>query len=281
MLTKDTLQELTKAQAISAAAETLLGAGPSTGMVALPADFKLHDLEVHMQTRRRPRGTMTTSSADNFAQYIEAQHAHGCTVFVSPDEKRAVAVLNLGSADEPGHADNIAVFAPKMTAAYAAMKAIANGHPRSQQQVAEYLEDWLHVVQACANGEAEIQPRHAIAAVRSITIDALRRVESTEEQLSATRSALESVKARSGGDKPLPTEIRLRFEPFQGLQPREFVLRLSVHVAEKPTLSLRVAREELHDEEMAAELVQIVGDAITEGTSEGFPVLIGGYQATR
>lgn len=276
MMTKDALQELTKTPAITAANEAILSAGPAEGgLVSLPNDFALHDLERMLQTRRRARGMMKTHSAKDFASYVRQHAGTGTMVFVSQDHKRAEAVLNLGLPNAPGHADDVAIFEPKPTAAYSAMKAIANGAPRTQQQIAEYLEDWLHTITTCRNDDTEIQAKHAISAVRSITIEALRRVEAAEGQLSATRSALESVKARSGGDKPLPAEITLSFEPYQGMSTRAFTLRLSVHAGDKPAIALRISREEQHDEEMAQELVAIV----TREIGDTAPVLTGEYKA--
>lgn len=57
MFTKEAIQELAQAQAIAAADATVERADIA-GLVALPSDFELHNLEQHQTYRRRARGTM-------------------------------------------------------------------------------------------------------------------------------------------------------------------------------------------------------------------------------
>lgn len=266
MIEKDTLEALQESHSIQAANNHIT----VSGVAALPEHYKLHDVEKWMGSRRRAIGTMKTSSVEDFAAYVEQHSETGATVFVNAEAMRAVAVLNLGEPDMPGHADNTAEFAPKATAAFTAMLCIANGQPRSQQDVAEFMEDWPSMV-SCYNEEGAIPNPKAIAAVRKVTIEAMRKMESQEKQLSASRSAFESVQATS--TEPLPTLIYFETVPFHGLQSRLFVMRLGVRTGgDKPAITLRVQNMEQHNEDMAKELTDLVGDAINT-----LPVLIGTY----
>lgn len=270
MFTKEAIQELTKAQAISAAAEAVTN--HEEALVALPTDFALHDLEKYMDTRRRARGVMNTPNVIDFAKYVTDNKEAGAAVFIQQDSMTAIAVLNLGTPDAPGHADNLAKLAPKKTAAYSALKGVATGVAHKQQTVAEFLEDWPGQVQ-CFNDEGVISPAKAIAAVRKITIESLKKLESAEAQLSASRSAFESVQATS--TEPLPTTIYFKTIPFHGLEERNFVLRLGVVTSgDKPAVTLRIVNQEQHDEDMAVELASLVSSAVTD-----LPVLIGDYTA--
>lgn len=265
------IEALERGQAIAAAANAVTAAiNSSSGAAALPDDFKLRDLEDYLPLRRRPRGAMTTRFIAPFAEYAIQHAGEGATVFVSPDDMTATAVLDLGSTESPGHADNKAKLAPNKTAAYAALLRITSG-PRSQQDAAEFLEDWAGQVQ-CFNADGEIKPPLAIAAVRKITIESAQKVESEEQSLSATRSAFESIKASSAD--PLPTTIYFKCQPYADLGERTFVLRLGILTGEKhPKLVLRVQKAETHNEEMANELVSLITDAI----GPEMPVLAGQY----
>lgn len=266
MFDKETLQALQEGHAIETANEAVM----ADSVVALPSDYKLHDLEKSRSLRRRAIGNMKTSAVDDFAEYVELHAENGAAVFVNADAMRAVAILNLGDPEEPGHADNTAELTPKATAAYSAMLQIANGQPRSQQDVAEFMEDWPSLV-SCFNEEGVIHNAKAIAAVRKVTIESMRKMESQEKQLSASRSAFESVQATS--TEPLPTLIYFETVPFHGLKSRLFVMRVGVRTGgEKPAITLRVQNIEQHNEEMASELTQIVADKITT-----LPVLMGTY----
>lgn len=275
MFTKDAIETLTQAEAISAANAALTQTvAPTNGeaAIALPESFKVHDLEHYLPTRRRLRGSMTTPTLADFASYTLDNKEAGATVFVNPDAMQAVAVLNLGTPASPGHGDNRAALAPPKTAAFAALLAIASGSQKRQTDVAEYLEDWAPLIRSENEAGEDIAVKHAAAAVRKITIEGTRRQESSEQQLSAARSTFEQVKAT--GTDHLPVMIDVTCEPYQGLAARTFRLRMSIVTGDKPSLVLRVVKREQHDEEMAQELAMLVRGEL-EGSD--VPVLVGSY----
>lgn len=285
MLNADAIKALSKAEATTAANDAIDAAHQSiTHIMALPEDFKVHDLESFMPDRRRARGTMTTSVIADFAAYSK-KHADAyeniepdakvsgtaATVFVDKDKMQATAVLNLGDHDQPGHADNLAIVALERSAAFSAVLAIANGQPRKQTDVAEFLEDWAPFI-TCRNTDV-IGTGQAAAAIRTITIEAAKKVTSSEQQLGAEKSAFESVQASSGDN--LPTTIEFLCEaPYFGLSARTVTLRLSVLATEKPAIVLRVVKLEEHMEGMAAEFAGLVRDEL----AGAMPVVIGTYR---
>lgn len=274
MFTKEAIDAISKAAAIDQAATAFRNATSydNRGGAALPNDFEVHDLEKFMPMRRRARGAMETSSIADFASYVATHQEPGAAVFVSPKAMAANAVLNLGMPDAPGHADNRAQFIPRMTAAYTALSQVSQGQALEQQRVAEFLEDWSHAIE-CFHDSERLQINKAIAAVRNITIDALRKVEASEQQLSASKSAFESVTASS--KDTLPTFIYFKCVPYHEFAERTFVMRLGIRTTDKPAITLRVINREQHDEDMAAELRAKVAEAVIAGV----PVLVGDYTA--
>lgn len=256
-----------------------LMSGDKSAVVALPDRYSTHDLEKFLPLRRRARGRMSTTSVRDFAAYTSAHREPGANVFIDANKMRAVGVLNLGTPLEPGHADNLAVLELEQTAAFKALLQARSGH-KSQATLAEFLEDWPDAVQAFS-GTDELTAPKAIAAIRKITIESLRKLESEEQQLSATRSAFESVAATS--TEKLPTHIYFRCVPYSGLAERTFVLRLAIHTGDKvPSLSLRLVNEELHAEQMAQELCHLLRTTLELPAYAGdspLPVLIGSYAA--
>jgi uncharacterized protein YfdQ (DUF2303 family) len=281
MFDKDAIQALTEAGSIHAAMTTIdvaldKGAEIHTrGIATLPNDFSVHDLEKHLPTRRRARGLMNSEDLASFAAYTHQHAEAGASVFVDTGDMTATAVLNLGLPTAPGHADNKALLTSKPTAAFTAMKAIASNQAK-QATVAEWLEDWApHIT--CYAGTDKVANGLAVQAVRNLTIESMRQLESTEEQLSSTVSAFEHVKARS--KNPLPTFIYVRCQPYHGFEEREFVLRVAVLTGEtKPVLTLRVIKMEEHTQQMAQELANRVRDAINTGATAPMPVLVGAYR---
>lgn len=255
MFTKDAIDalSLSKADAIRVA-----NAQTPPDVLALPNDYTAHDMEKFGSGRRRARGGMTTSSAPSLAAYV-ARHAQpGSTVFVDANKMHAVAVLNIGTLDAPGHADDTATLVAETTAAHAALRKATLSAPLSQRDFAEWLEDWWTQIECEDQNECRLQVKHAVAAVRRVTIDAARKVETAEGQLSAERSAFESVKVRSdaGG---LPALLRFTCEPYKGLSARTFDVRVRVRTGDKePMFVLQVIRDEWHREQMAEEFSGIV-----------------------
>lgn len=242
------------------------------GVTALHEDVKVHDLEHMLPSRRRARGTMSTAYVAPFAQYAIAYADSGAAVFVDAEHMAATAVLDLGTKETPGHADHRAKLQPSKTSTYAALLNI-NGRAQSQQQLAEFVEDWGITAQMkFFNSEGEIQMGKALAAIRRITVENLRKVDSEEQQLSANRTAFESVKATS--QEPIPTTIYYACKPYADLAERNFVLRLSILTSDKgPSLVLRIQNLEAHVEEMGQQLAALVFSAI----SGAMPVLLGSY----
>lgn len=267
MIDKDAIEALQLSEAITAANNNV----SASFVAALPEDFKLHDLEKYQTIRRRAIGMMKTNALSDFASYVKIHSELGSTVFVNAAEMSAKAVLNLGIPEEPGQADNLAVLEARRTAAFQAMLAVSGGQAHSQQTIAEFLEDWPSMV-SCFNDEGNISPAKAIAAVRKVSIESMRKMESTEKQHAASRSAFESVQATS--TEPLPTLIYFETVPYHGLSLRLFVLRLGVRTGgEKPAITLRIQNMEQHEEEMANELAELV-----RATVKDSPVLLGTYQ---
>lgn len=279
MMNAEAIQEIQRGEAVKASAAALSEAFPGgpEGMVALHKDFAVHDLEKILPERRRARGTMETSSVEAFNQYALGHQEDGASIFVDPDTMSAVAVLNLGTPTAPGHADNIAKFIAKRTASYSVLLAmtVPNTAPRDQKSIAEFFEDyWADGLNFYDADGVEIMPKNAIAAIRKLTIDSMRRLESSEGALSASRSAFESVQATA--EQPIPSMLVFSCEPYHGFDQRSFELRLSVHTGgDKPGISLRMIKREKHAEEMAKELCSLIRAGHT------IPILIGKYTAAQ
>lgn len=269
------IEALREGNQITAAGEEVARAiNVSEGVLALPEDVTVRDLEAYLPQRRRMRGTFSTAYVEHFVQYAGTMAAPGAVVFVDAPEMAATAVLDLGDNEAPGHCDHRAKLALRKTAAFDALSQI-EGRAQGQQKLAEWLEDWAaHAKVECFAGSETLPLGRVVAAVRTITIEALRKVNSEEQQLSANRTAFESVAASS--KETLPTHIYYSCRPYPDLAERLFVLRLSVITSDKPTLVLRVASMEQHTEAMGQELAELVRTAMRE-QPEALPVLLGNF----
>ena len=212
--------------------------------VALPENFRIHDLEKFNLNRFRFRGALSTASIDDFTRYSKDLADEGTRCFIDADNMRAVSVLNLGTIDESGHADN------------------------SQKSLAEWIEDWAdYLVGFDANGDA-IQATKAAAAVRKITIEANQTADFEDNDFSGKRSLMESVEAKTKDIMPVAFEFKC--VPFEGLKERPFKLRLSIITGDRPVLVLRIIQLEAVQEEMANEFRDLLVEKFKDSKVETF-----------
>lgn len=80
MFDKEAIQEPTKAQAITAAANAV--GIQADAIVALPNDFSVHDFGKYLGRRRRARGVMNTPNVIDFARYVTGNKEIGAVVFI-------------------------------------------------------------------------------------------------------------------------------------------------------------------------------------------------------
>lgn len=271
MFDRDAIEAINEGESIIHAAATVTDAlDRNKPIVALPDDFRLHDVEDKLPNRIRARGDFVSPYMNDFVAYAADHKEEGASVFVDAENIRATAVLNLGTPEKPGHADQRAVLAPKRTAAYAALRNITDS-PQSQRDMAEFLEDWLPHWTA-KHGDEDLAQGQAVLAIRNLTVEAASKAEHKEESLSASRSTFESVKASS--EHKLPGTIIFKCKPYPDLAERTFSLRLSVLTNDsKPRFQLRITALEEHVEQMATEFSVLIREA-AEGQ---LPVLIGSY----
>ena len=271
MFTAETVQLLQQADAIRAAGASLPhDVAPHALLVH--QDFSLTDLEHLQANRRRARGTFKTPFVTSFCEYVMQHQEEGCTVFLNPIKLGAVAVLNMGTPEQPGHADNTAELEMTPTAEYfALLNACSGSGSKTQQAVAEFLEDWQTLISCYDESGGHIEVRKAIAAIRAITLDNLRKVESKVNQLNASQSTFESVAATS--EQPIPTRLTFACIPYFGLAERRFEVRVGVTTTnDKPGLTLSLVKQEAIVQEMCNE----VGAQI-HGSIKECPIVTGTY----
>jgi uncharacterized protein YfdQ (DUF2303 family) len=276
MITTDALQHIQQIEATNATNSHINTALNRTNLAALPISTSLHNLEPYAKNRSRMRGMMHTTNLPSFAQYVAENSVPTATaIFVDPLNMSTTAVLNFGSNETPGHADNRAVFKATETAPYKALLNITS-QAQTQKSLAEFLEDWPDFVKFFNGAEIITAPK-AIAAIRKITIESAKKVENTEQNFSVTRSALETVQATS--IDPLPTHIYFSCAPYTSHPQRTFVNRLTIGTSSAtPTLQLRTVRPEEHIQEMGLELHALT-DAALKKADCSVPSLLGSYKA--
>ena len=260
MLTIDALNQITATHA-AAAGRPL---GTFVPAVLVPENYELQNIERLQELRSRFRGAMTTTSMPDFCAHVErrADELDGEPTpsgFIDPDAMCCKVFFNLGDAASPGHADDTAALSLKPTAAYAALHQIA-GKALSQAQLAEWMEDWAAYLKVVGTEGEDITVGVAVQKIRTIKIKATSERESSENNFSATRSAMDQIEASHAEQQP--ADLLFHIHPYEGLQAQTFILRLSIITGEKPTLKPRWVQQEAQQEAIAQEFKQVLKQLI-------------------
>ena len=241
--------------------------GADCPAAAVPAGVNVQTLEHLSLERFRFRGKMQTSSIEDFVTYSTGYADEGTRCFINADDMLAIAVFNLGTLANPGHADNTARLILKKTAPFSALLDI-NGDRHSQKELAEWLEDWSEYLTGFDSDGQVIDAKKSAAAVRKITIESIQKADFEDNDFSGKRSLMESVEAKTQDIMPVAFEFKC--VPFEGLAERRFKLRLSILGGDRPILVLRIVQLEAQQEEMAAEFRDLLVGKFKDSQVETF-----------
>lgn len=219
---------------------------------------KVQSLEHLQPGRSRYRGAFVTRQLPDFATYVVSETENttrptgSVQGFIDTEAMHAKVFFNLGNLEHAGHADHHATLKLKPTAAYAALLAIVN-KPLDQRTLHDFVEDWRDNISPVYDGKPDdSRTANALAAIRDVTVETVRKVGLVERDMGATRSAMESVDAKSS--LTLPSGFEFTATPYDGLKLRAFRLRLGVTTGgDKLALTLRIQQAEQITEDIAAD----------------------------
>ncbi|MCI7917743.1 YfdQ family protein [Klebsiella pneumoniae] len=241
----------------------------------LPENTSVESLERFALERFRFRGAMDTTSIDDFVRYsvAYAQEEEKARCFIDADNMLARSIFNIGTLDNPGHADNVASIKLKKTAPFRALLAI-NGDHLNQKQIAEWLEDWSDYLLAFDAGGNTMTIAQAAQAVRRVTIQQATQADHEDSDFSGKKSLMQSIEASS--KEVMPVAFEFKCVPYEGLGERRFSLRNSLLKSSDPVFVLRIVQLEAQEEAIANEFRDLL-----VGKFDGKPVetFIGNFKA--
>ncbi|HBR3350452.1 TPA: DUF2303 family protein [Klebsiella pneumoniae] len=241
----------------------------------LPQNTSVESLERYSLERFRFRGAMDTTSIDDFVRYsvAYAQEEEKARCFIDADNMLARSIFNIGTLDNPGHADNVASIKLKKTAPFRALLA-TNGDQLNQKQIAEWLEDWSDYLLAFDASGNTMTIAQAAQAVRRVTIQQATQADHEDSDFSGKKSLMQSIEASS--KEVMPVAFEFKCVPYEGLGERRFSLRNSLLKSSDPIFVLRIVQLEAQEEAIANEFRDLL-----VGKFDGKPVdtFIGNFKA--
>ncbi|MCE0845996.1 DUF2303 family protein [Buttiauxella sp. A2-C1_F] len=241
----------------------------------LPKDVSVESLERFGLARFRFRGAMDTTSIDDFVRYsvgyASAEEPARC--FIDAQNMSARSVFNIGTLENPGHADNVSTIKLKQTAPFRALLAI-NGDRLNQKQIAEWLEDWSDYLSAFDAEGNVMSISQAAQAVRRITIQQATQADHEDGDFSGKKSLMQSIEASSKDVMPVAFEFKC--VPYEGLGERAFSMRNSLLKSSEPCFVLRIVQLEAQEEAIANEFRDLLIGKFNEKPVDTF---IGNFKA--
>ncbi|WP_438863793.1 DUF2303 family protein [Neptunicella sp.] len=268
MLDKDAILELQKAATAQEATRALVESYQSgvqqdsevPAAVALPDNFKLVDIEQYLPTRTRFRGNYKTLDIQSFAEYCgdnaKESVPTATQIFINEKAMQATAIFNIGDIGTPGHCDHTSQLELPKSAAYKTLLDTVNSRI-DQQSFSDWLEDWGGNISVIGLSGETMPLALAVNAVRKISVERAREIESTVGQFENSASVSERVAAKNKDD--LPAYITFTCSPYHGLIERQIKVRVSLLTSrDDPAFTLRIIAAEELDEQIANEFKELV-----------------------
>jgi uncharacterized protein YfdQ (DUF2303 family) len=191
-------------------------------------NLAVRDLEQHLTTPVRPRGTVTLHEHRDFAAYTNRLGDPAeTTVWADVEQLRVTAVLN----DHVDHAaagwrDHRVVLQLRRDKDWAAWLRL-DGQLVDQATFAEHIENLVHTVSSPAAADM-LEVSRTFQAKRHVNYSSATRLDSGDLQLSYEVDT--TAKAGNKGQMEIPTEFLLGLPPFAGTDPVEIRVRLRYRV---------------------------------------------------
>ncbi|MAX33706.1 MAG: hypothetical protein CME72_11660 [Halomonadaceae bacterium] len=262
MMNKDALQHLEQSHKTG----TEVAGGHA---LILGSEFKLADLEKFQDHRRRFRGQFDTEGLTAFTAYVGERSREGVPVFIDRERMAARCYIDIGEQARAGHCEHVATLTLPKTPEFKAFSR-ANASTFDQDDIVELLEDWGHLMEF-TNSEGEIlEYRKVLHAFRKVSIDDLTSIDSEKQEHSSQVGVMSKVTVKHA-DR-LPTVITWRFAPYDGLEERDFAMRVATITKGGPNFRLRAMALDATEKEIAREFAEKI-----EGELDSCECLLGTF----
>ena len=229
--------------------------------VIVPNDCEIRDISQFMERPRRFCGRFTTTHLGSFIDYCKSNETDSWALFVH--KLGAVAYFDYGTHEKPGWREHRAVFDPELIPEYKLMlEKTMPGVNLTQLEMVDFLEDMGDAISA-RSGDQDLTLSQAIAGVRNVSIERVKNTDTTVEDMSASRSTLESIEAKS--KKHLPTDLSVHVAPVDGMSEHTQMLRVRVIDNNgEPRFMIRRVRDDRHRLEVEEGFSNMVSKAFTD-----------------
>ena len=212
--------------------------------VVIPDGFKLQSLELFKSNPNHFRAKYSTSVLGEFIGYLSFFANETTVVFINPETLVAKAIIDMGDGSKPlwgRHRANIELLKKP---AYSALLKSA-GVVLLQQEFIDFVDDWRGNINFYSDDESRtsLSFSSVLKTLRHLKINANSNSEQSVGNFSASRSALESIEIKAGGDA-LPAGFLFEVIPYDGFDPLVLSCQLRA-VSDDKNVKLKYRIEQL------------------------------------
>lgn len=225
-------------------------------VAAIPNSISIKSLEEYMPNAAFYRMNYKTNSLRDFIGYNKENDADGALCFIDDEKMQAATTFDLVVDCNPGHKKHTARVSLERTAALRALLAIVEER-LSQKDASEFFEDWASCITVFKKDGEKLELVQAVQSLRNMTIESAKEINSQINDFSESMSSMERVEAKNKDQ--LPAEFYFKCTPYNGLDSREFQVRISILTGgDKPAIKFRIIQYEEVIEDMVDEFRDIL-----------------------
>lgn len=230
--------------------------------MAVPNGFNVVNLEEFQVTKDRFAARFETSRLTAFVKYAEHNAAiNDSAVFIDGTAFRAHAIFDFGSRENPLHSRSIARLSLDPSPSYLALSQVV-AISLNQKAIVNFLDEWKDNIVSVASVEGvDLSHNQAVTALKKLTIERANSITSLVDDFAESRSAFESIEAKS--EMFMPSYFVFRTTPYAGLGSRDLVVKISILTGDSTIkIATRINQLASIKEEMADEFEKVLIDEL-------------------
>lgn len=224
--------------------------------IAVPSGVEVKSLEHLQKAPSLQRVRYSTERLEDFCNYLKTEHLteRSTAVFIKADGSGAEGIIDFGTHTSPLWGHHRAELNMNHTPEFAALLQVCNQCNLDQRSLIDWLEDWQHIVVPFMGENDAISVAQAILKIQRIDIKSIDKRTSEIGDFNASRTAMESIEAKSGSDTP-PCMFAVTCQVYPCTRSRDIHARLSLKSAgDKPTFRLRIVGKDALEKDVAEEV---------------------------
>ena len=218
----------------------------SLPIAVVPNSCDIVELDDYSLEPRFYKASLKTSNVEHFLKYVGDHKCWATQVFVDPDKATAIAILDIGTPEEPQKGVHRARLELRETPEMVALRQLVS-KPVGQEQLLDFFTDWEHLLHFEAHNmedlvgvtEGKIEAKEGIKLYRKLRATKEQSIGADVEAFKKSQSAFDVTALRSGSSE-LPDTFVLSTNVYEDFFFAEVRCKITCTSPENMMFKLRV-----------------------------------------